>query len=84
LQYEHCLTDPTGQLARTYAFLGLEPYVPEGIGNRVNATAFTVDLDEDVRRRLVRLYSQEIRALSMRFPSLDLSLWPNFSAIGAA
>ncbi len=29
LQYEHCVADPAGQLARTYRFLGLEPFVPQ-------------------------------------------------------
>ena len=38
LQYEHCVADPTGQLARTYRFLGLEPFVPAALGDRVNAT----------------------------------------------
>ena len=35
LQYERCVADPTGQLARTYRFLGLEPFVPDMLGNRV-------------------------------------------------
>ncbi len=83
LQYERCLADSAGQLARTYGFLGLEPFVPDGIGNRVNATPHTFDLSEDVRRRLVELYAPDVRALSTRFPDIDLSLWPNFSGLDA-
>ena len=72
---------PANSLAR-YRFLGLEPFVPRGIANRVNVTADSVDLDEDVRRRLVELYSSDVHALSMHFADLDLSLWPNFSGLG--
>ena len=81
LQYEQCIADPSTHLARTYRFLDLEPFVYEGITKRVNATADTPDLDEDVRRRLVQLYEPDVRALSRRFPDLDLSLWPNFSGV---
>lgn len=79
LQYEQCMADPAGQLARTYRFLGLEPFVHEGIKTRVNVTADTLDLEEDVRRRLVELYESDVRALSKSFPELDLRLWPNFT-----
>jgi hypothetical protein len=83
LQYEHCMADPAGQLARTYRFLELEPFVHEGIGNRVNVTAEALHLEEDVRRRLVELYEPDVRALSQCLPDLDLSLWPNFTGISA-
>ena len=79
LQYEQCMADPAGQLARTYRFLGLEPFVHEGIRTRVNVTADTLDLDEDVRRRLVDLYESDVRALSESLSELDLRLWPNFT-----
>ncbi len=79
LQYEHCVADPTGQLARTYRFLGLEPFVPAALGDRVNATRTLDALDDDVRGRLIELYSQDVRALATHFPDLDLSAWPNFS-----
>jgi Sulfotransferase domain len=81
LQYEQCMADPSTHLARTYRFLGLEPFVHEGITKRVNATAGTPDLEENVRQRLVELYEPDVRALSRQFPNLDLSLWPNFSGV---
>ncbi len=80
LQYERCVADPAGQLARTYRFLGLEAFVPEAIGHRVNVTTRNTDMDEDVRRRLVDVYTPDVLALSRRFPDIDLDLWPNFSA----
>jgi hypothetical protein len=81
LQYERCMADPVGQIARTHRFLGLDPFVVEGIEQRINMTAHTPSLDEDVRRRLVELYAPDVRALSAGFSDLDLGLWPNFSGI---
>jgi hypothetical protein len=75
------MADPTRQLARTYSFLGLKPFAPEGIEKRVNATARSAELNEDVRRRLVQLYSPDVLALSKCFPDLDIGLWPNFNGI---
>ena len=82
LQYEHCVLDPVGQLARTYDFLGLPQFRPEGIAQRVSATSETVSLDDDARYRLVELYTPGIAALARNQPELELDLWPNFS--GAA
>ena len=77
LQYERCIADPFGELARTYRFLGLDPFVFQGIRNRVNPTTHTINLDQDVRRRLVELYTPDVRALS-EFTNIDLTLWLNF------
>jgi Sulfotransferase domain len=79
LQYERCAADPAGQLARTYRFLGLEPVEFQGLHSRVNSTAHTLGLGEDVRRRLVELYAPDVRALSKCFAEFDPSLWPNFT-----
>ena len=81
LQYEECMADPVGQLARTFRFLGLEPCVVEGIQKRVNSTAHTLSLDADVRLRLVDLYAPDVRALSSDASEFDLGLWPNFTEI---
>ena len=81
LQYERCMADPDGQLARTYRFLGLEPIAVEGIEERVNATTHTLNLEEGTRKRMVELYESDVRALSQQFPELDLDLWPNFADI---
>ena len=47
----------------------------------MNATAQTIVLEQDVRRRLVDLYAPDVRALSEHVPDLDLGLWPNFADI---
>jgi hypothetical protein len=83
LQYEGCVADPSGQLDRTHQFLGLEPFVPEGIAERVNASERTIQIDEDARRRLAELYTTDVAALFAQFPDLDPGLWPNFSSAGA-
>ncbi len=79
LQYESCVADPDRELARTLGFLGLEPFTHEAVATPVNATARSLELDEDVRRRLVELYEGDVRALAGSCPDLDLDLWPNFS-----
>ena len=83
LQYEQCMADPASQLARTYHFLGLKPFVHGGMEHRVNATPNTLDLEEGVRQRLIDLYEPDVRALGELFPELDLRLWPNFARIGS-
>jgi hypothetical protein len=82
LQYERCVADSAEQLARTYRFLQLEPFMTGSVRNQVNTTARTVHLDEDVCHRLVDLYTPDVVALSKLFPDLDLDLWPNFSSGG--
>jgi hypothetical protein len=82
LQYERCVADPAGELARTYRFLGLDPFVPDGLSRRVSATRDLVPLPEDVRRRLVDLYRGDVTALAENQPKLELERWPNFDALG--
>ena len=81
LQYETCVADPAGELARTYRFLGLDPFVPEGLSRRVSATTRTVPLPHDVRERLVDLYTADVSALAKNHPELELRRWPNFDAV---
>jgi hypothetical protein len=81
LQYERCMADPVGQLARTCRFLGLEPFDVEGMERPVNTTARPVTLDEDVRRRIIEIYTPDVRALSDSFSEFDPDLWPNFGGI---
>jgi hypothetical protein len=81
LQHERCVADPAGQLARTYRFLGLDPFVPPDIDRRVSAARRPVQLDQDVRRRLTEVYAPDVLALASRFPELELDRWPNFSGL---
>ena len=63
------------------ASLGWRHFSTTGIGKRVNVTGHAVDLEEDVRRRLVEVYESDVRALAQLFPDIDLGLWPNFAGI---
>jgi len=83
-QYERCRADPATELARTYAFLGLGPFVPDGLRREVNvSTGSKVDLDPAAVRRLVELYRDDVAELVDLVPGLDVELWPRFATDGA-
>ena len=83
LQYEQCRADPTTQLARTYAFLGLDPFEPAEIRREVNVSGGEkVPVDPEAAGRLVDLYRSDVRELAHLVPSLDLALWPSFAGGG--
>lgn len=82
LQYERCVKDPAGQLARTFRFLGLRhnELSEEELRRPRNRTRVEkVDVPVQRLELLQRLYEQDVRALSDVIPDLDLSLWPNFA-----
>ncbi len=81
LQYEHCVTDPASQLARTYRFLGLDAcHRPPRTGPEIlDPTRSVPPLDPDARRRLVGVYADDVAQLVSMVPSLDVSLWPEFA-----
>ena len=76
LQYERCITDPVGQLAATFRFLGLGDHVPEHLLRPVNVSGRKLALDGGARERLCDLYADDIADLADLVPDLDLSLWP--------
>lgn len=78
LQYEQCVAHPRDQLARTFAFIGLEPEVPVEIDldQRVNASRGPkVTLSEWQTEQLARRYAPENARLASLLPDFDLSLW---------
>jgi hypothetical protein len=78
LQYEQCVADPTAQLARTFAFIGLAPDIPGDVdlSQRVNGSRGPkVVLDAWQEDQLVRRYAPENERLADLLPDLDLSLW---------
>ena len=82
LQHEMCVREPEKQIVRTYRHLGLdESYRPANLERRVNETSDSINIEEDVRRRLVDLYAPDVHALVERYPELDLALWPNFAGL---
>jgi hypothetical protein len=81
LQYERCAADPAGQLARTYAFLGLKPHVlsDEQLRRERNVSREgKVEIEPRRYDLLRRLYEPDVRGLPALVPDLDLSLWPHF------
>ena len=79
-QYEQCRADPAGQLAVTYADLGLDPYRPGELHREVNVSSGSkVDIDPSAVARLVDLYRDDVAELASMVPDLDLSLWPHFA-----
>ena len=78
LQHEVCREDPAGQLARTYAFLGLAPHeLPEGAYAReVNpTTGRKVELGPGLLAALRDGYAIDIEALRELLPDLDYGRW---------
>lgn len=79
LQYERCLADPSGELARTDAFLGLDPARrPDLTRTPPGPDRGAVPLPPAVADRLVEVYAEDVARLAGRVPSLDLELWPPF------
>ncbi len=82
LQYERCVADPAGELARTYAFLGLPPHQlrTEQLSAPRNVTRVEkMGLEPQRRALLVRLYRPDVAELKSLMPDLDLALWPDFA-----
>ena len=81
LQYEQCIADPVGSLARTFEFLGVDP-APRSrpLEPGIDLTPRAADqLDAATFGRLQQLYEADVAALASLVPDLDLTLWPNFS-----
>lgn len=80
-QFERTLTEPLPELARAFAFLGVEPYEPDPLAldkqhNRTRSERIAVE-----PRHLERIRAQfrpDVECLRELVPDLDLSLWPNF------
>lgn len=80
LQYERCAIDPAEQLRLTFRHLQLDDSVRVDLPvHRAPSPGSPADLDAEVRKRLVSVYEDEVRALAARFPVMDLALWPNFA-----
>ena len=79
LQYERCLTDTTTQLARTYAFLGLDgSFAPDDLRRRLNVTTTPKPpLPPHLRDALVERYRCDLPALNEMVADLDVMLWTN-------
>jgi Sulfotransferase family len=81
LQYEQCVDDPVAQLTATYRFLGLADHTPAELRRPVNVSGPKLPFDPEARRRIGELYRADVEDLLMLVPTLDLSLWTNFTAL---
>ncbi|CAN5553259.1 sulfotransferase [soil metagenome] len=84
LQYERCAADAAGQLARTFAFLGLGPHElpPAEVARPRNmAKLEKVSVPDEHLELLRRYYRPEVERLRASAPDLDLTLWRHFSDI---
>ncbi len=81
LQYERCVRDPAGELAKTYRYLGLDDgFRPSWVGHRVNRTrGARASISDATRRRLVERYEPDVAKLVRVAPEIDRGLWPNFA-----
>ena len=79
LQYERCVRDPSAELRRTWAFLGLPEHpVPDQVRSPENVTAVEkAALAPDLVAALDAAYRPDISALATSFPEIDLDLWPS-------
>jgi Sulfotransferase domain len=79
LQYERCVLDTEGELARTFDHLGLTQYhVSTSERPPHPAPVARPPLDADAIDRLVALYRRDVEHLARVVPEIDLTLWPHF------
>jgi hypothetical protein len=80
LQYERCVREPQQQLARTFAFLGVEPCDVPDTASRATAPAdHPYELWPERTALLVDAYRRDVDQLAARHPEIDVSLWKNFA-----
>jgi hypothetical protein len=81
LQFERCVQDPTGEMERTWRFLGLEP--PEKTPGRLfkhrQAGRSSPELSPQVSEELAERYRDDALRLAELCPEIDLSLWAGVS-----
>jgi hypothetical protein len=78
LQYERCVTDPDGELAKTYDFIGVDSaFVPKELHDRVNESEGpAVPVPSDLLDVARGLYLADVELLRRQWPEIDLGLWP--------
>jgi hypothetical protein len=81
LQYELCVSDTQKQAARTFEFLGLDPYrlrlTADHARPRNATTVPKVTVDRKLTGESRESLRSELRALAEHFPEIDQSLWPS-------
>lgn len=79
LQFERCVQEPESQLARTFAFLGLEAgsVTPRVRPTNANASA-PLTLTDPARRAIAEWLADDVRGLAEDFPDVDPGRWTSF------
>jgi Sulfotransferase family len=86
-QYEACRADPAAELARTFAFLGLEPFDPgpDAYSSEHNpTTSRKFEPSPALRAALLDGWASDLEQLPALVPGLDLSLWPSAREVDLA
>jgi hypothetical protein len=86
LQYEQCVRDPQAELARTFRFLGVEPFAVADaavgdFGTAASRNKESFELSDERRAILVATYRPDVEQLVARHPELDVALWENFGRV---
>ena len=85
LQYERCVADPQGELARTFEFLGLpdQPASAAEVGASAQEVRRShVPLADEMRRLLADYYAADVARLAELMPDLDVALWKSLAPTG--
>lgn len=76
LQYERCVQEPDAELARTFAFLGLDGPAGLTVERRslppAQASGIAAAVEEEMRERLC----EDVGRLAALVPEIDTGLWP--------
>ncbi len=81
LQFEKCLREPASQIAASYEFLGLDSsFIPVDLKTARNSNrGEQANMSAEDRANLVGAYEAEVLRTKELVPSLDMSLWSDFT-----
>jgi len=81
LQYEKCVRNPEEELARTFAFLGVDDaFQPPMIRREVNRQEYVIDRPAaELRRMIAEYFQHDVEQLLTRWPEIDVALWPELN-----
>lgn len=82
LQYERCVQDPDGEMAKTFQFLDVDSqFIPPGLQRKVNKQGYVIDKpDQELRRQLAGIFQTEVETTLALFPNeIDSGLWIDFA-----
>lgn len=83
LQLERCQADPSGQLRRTYEFLGLDAdFVPADHERPINVGPVEFTPPPEIEAEVREVFGEHLPGLLRIVPDLDLDLWPSASISG--